>query len=277
MKVAAEIGESALNRALERAELTHSAIDALYVVSVTGVASPSLDARLINRMGLRADVKRTPIFGLGCVGGAVGLTRAADYVRAYPEAVAAIVAVEICSLTIQAEDLSEVNLIATGLFSDGAAAAILTGAGRKTQGPEILATRSAFYAETEQVMGWSISERGFAIVLSRELPRLIRERLRSDVDEFLASHGLKRCEIGCWVVHPGGPKIFEAVEAALELHGGELDTARECLAKSGNFSSGSVLHVLEDVMLNRRPRPGTYGLIVAMGPGFSSELILVRW
>src|SRR5271167_2661672 len=149
LKVATELGERAIDGALERAGLERHDLDALYVVSVTGVASPSLDARLINRMGLRPDIKRTPIFGIGCVGGAMGLTRAADYVLAYPKQVAVILSVELCSLTIQRDDLSTANLISTGLFGDGAAAAVVVAgaekaAGTLRHGPQILGCRSVF-------------------------------------------------------------------------------------------------------------------------------------
>jgi alkylresorcinol/alkylpyrone synthase len=277
MEVGEKIGEKAISAALERAALRPTDVDAIYVVSTTGIASPSLDARLVNRMGLRRDIKRTPIFGLGCVGGAVGITRAADYVRAYPKQRALLLSVELCSLTIQRNDLSAVNLISTGLFSDGAAAVVIEDGPVSSRGPEVVSSRSIFYPDTEEVMGWDISETGFEIVLSPQLPELIRTRLGADLDSFLAAHELSRRDIGSWVVHPGGPKILEAVEEALGLSGGELSVSWECLARFGNFSSGSVLRVLEDVMTVRRPATGTPGLIMAMGPGFCSELILVRW
>lgn len=277
LEIAGELGRKAIAAALERAGLALRDIDALFAISITGVASPSLDARLINLMGLRADIRRTPIFGLGCVGGAVGITRAADYVKAYPAQTAVLLAVELCSLTIQKDDVSPANLISTGLFSDGAAAVVLAGARRRSDGPEIVGSRSVFYPNTEDIMGWNISERGFAIVLSPQLPDLIRGRLAADLDAFLAEHELGRRDIGCWVMHPGGPKVIEAVEDALELRDGELAASWESLARFGNFSSGSVLRVLEEVMINRRPTPGTPGVIMAMGPGFCSEMILVRW
>jgi alkylresorcinol/alkylpyrone synthase len=163
------------------------------------------------------------------------------------------------------------------LFSDGAAAAVVTGARRRADGPEIVASRSVFYPGTEDIMGWDISERGFAIVLSPRLPELIRGRLAVDIDSFLAEHELSRRDIGCWVTHPGGPKVLEAVEDALGLHAGELALSWESLARFGNFSSGSVLQVLEAALLGPRPAPGTAGLILAMGPGFCSEMILLRW
>ncbi len=275
--VAQELGEQALCRALHHAGLEPKNLGALFFTSVTGISSPSIDALLINRMGLPANIKRLPIFGLGCVAGAAGIARAADYVRAYPSQAAALVSVELCSLTIQREDLTVANLISSGLFADGSAAVIVTGDDVNATGPEIVATRSVFYPDTEQMMGWKVSEKGFNIVLSPEVPVLIREHLGQDVDAFLADHGHKRSDIGSWVLHTGGPKVLEATAAALDLHNGQLDASWDCLKKVGNLSSASVLVVLEDVMRNRRPEPGTLGLLAAMGPGFCSELVLLKW
>ncbi len=277
IQVAQELGEQALCRALHHAGLEPKNLGALFFTSVTGISSPSIDALLINRMGLPQNIKRLPIFGLGCVAGAAGIARAADYVRAYPEQAAALVSVELCSLTIQREDLSVANLISSGLFADGSAAVVVTGDELQATGPEIVATRSVFYSETEQMMGWKVSERGFSIVLSPQVPTLIRENLGKDVDAFLADHGHKRSEIGSWVLHTGGPKVLEATADALNLHDGQLDASWDCLKKVGNLSSASVLVVLEDVMRNRRPEPGTIGLLAAMGPGFCSELVLLKW
>ncbi len=277
IQVAQELGEQALCRALLEAQLDRARLGALFFTSVTGISSPSIDALLINRMGLPANIRRVPIFGLGCVAGAAGIARAADYVRAYPSQAAALVSVELCSLTIQRDDLSVANLISSGLFGDGSAAVIVTGSELSADGPEILATRSIFYPQTEQMMGWKVSEKGFRIVLSPEVPILIRERLGPDVDQFLADHGHTRSEIGSWVLHTGGPKVLEATAAALDLHNGQLDASWDCLKRVGNLSSASVLVVLEDVMKNRRPEPGTLGLLAAMGPGFCSELVLLQW
>jgi alkylresorcinol/alkylpyrone synthase len=277
IEVARELGEQALCRALHHAGLGPKDLGALFFTSVTGISSPSIDALLVNRMGLSPNIKRLPIFGLGCVAGAAGIARAADYVRAYPAQAAALVSVELCSLTIQREDLTVANLISSGLFADGSAAVIVTGDDLKATGPEIVATRSVFYPETEQMMGWKVSERGFNIVLSPEVPVLIRENLGSNVDAFLADHGHKRSDIGSWVLHTGGPKVLEATADALDLHDGQLDASWDCLKKVGNLSSASVLVVLEDVMRNRRPEPGTLGILAAMGPGFCSELVLLKW
>lgn len=288
IEVAQDVGERAVREALERAALDVDRVDALFSTTVTGIATPSLDARLMNRLGLPPRVRRTPLFGLGCVAGAAGIARAADYVRAYPEQVAVLLSVELCSLTLQREDLSVPNLIATGLFGDGAAAVVIAGenvaagledTGSKT-GPQVLASRSIFYPDSEEVMGWEISERGFQIVLSADVPQVVEEHLRRDVDAFLDDHGLTRADIGSWVCHPGGPKVLEAMERSLELPDGALDLTWHSLREVGNLSSTSVLLVLRDTLDaadGERPTPGTRGLLLALGPGFCSELVLLEW
>jgi alkylresorcinol/alkylpyrone synthase len=287
IRVAQELGEQALCRALQSAGIKTDDLGCLLFTTVTGVASPSIDGMLINRMKLPTQIRRTPIFGLGCVAGAAGIARAADYVKAYPKKAAALVSVELCSLTLQREDLSVANLISSGLFADGSAAVIVMGdefessdkgvRSSQVKGPEILATRSIFYPATEDMMGWNISEKGFRIILSTEVPKLIRENLGRDVDAFLADYGHQRSDLKSWVLHTGGPKVLEASADALGLHNGQLDASWDCLKKVGNLSSASVLCVLEDVMKNRRPEPGTLGLLAAMGPGFCSELLLLQW
>lgn len=277
IQVAQELGEQALCRALHHAGVEASGLGALFFTSVTGISSPSIDALLINRMGLSKNIRRLPIFGLGCVAGAAGIARAADYVRAYPAQAAALVSVELCSLTIQRDDLSVANLISSGLFADGSAAVIVTGDEVSAIGPEIVATRSVFYPDTEEMMGWNVSEKGFRITLSPDVPVLIREHLGQDVDAFLSDHGHSRSDVGSWVLHTGGPKVLEATAAALGLNNEQLDASWDCLKRVGNLSSASVLVVLEDVMRNRRPEPGTLGVLAAMGPGFCSELVLLKW
>jgi alkylresorcinol/alkylpyrone synthase len=280
IRVAQEIGGAAVLEALERAGLTPADVDALVFVTVTGVATPSIDARLMNRLGLPPRVKRMPIFGLGCVAGAAGIARAADYVRGFPDQVAVLLSVELCSLTLQPEDLSIPNLIASGLFGDGAAAVVVTGEDRpagETSGPRVVATRSVFYPDSERVMGWDISETGFKIVLSGDVPVVAREKLRPDVDAFLADQGLTRADISSWVCHPGGPKVLEAMQESLELPQGALDVTWRSLREVGNLSSTSVLLVLEETLANHRPPPGSWGMLLAMGPGFCSELVLLQW
>jgi alkylresorcinol/alkylpyrone synthase len=277
IRVAQDVGAEAVRDALERAGLTTRDVAALITVTVTGVATPSLDARLMNRLGLPPGVKRLPIFGLGCVAGAAGISRAADYVRAYPDHAAVLLSVELCSLTLQRQDLSIPNLIATGLFGDGAAAVVVTGDARPSDGPQVLATRSVFYPDTEDVMGWDVSERGFGIVLSADVPKMVTDNLRRDVDLFLADHGLERGDVVSWVCHPGGPKVLLAMEEALELDSDALAVTWRSLREVGNLSSSSVLLVLQETMAEHRPTPGSYGMITAMGPGFCSELVLLRW
>jgi alkylresorcinol/alkylpyrone synthase len=278
IETAQELGQEAICRALNAAGIERDRIAALFFVSISGISSPSIDARLVNRMQLNRNIKRIPIFGLGCVGGASGLARAADYVRAYPDEMAVLLSVELCSLTLQQDDLSMANLISVGLFGDGAAAAVVAGARVSGgNGPEIMATRSVFYPDTERVMGWDISEKGFQIVLSKQVPEVIEENLGRDVDSFLGDHNLARGDIGSWVLHTGGPRVLEATAAALGLPDGTLEVSWQCLRRTGNLSSASVLFVLEEVMKNRRPAAGTWGLLAAMGPGFCSELVLLRW
>ncbi len=277
ISTAQELGQCAISRALTAAGLDVRDIGAIFFTSVTGISSPSIDALLINRMGLSPNIRRVPMFGLGCVAGAAGIARAADYVRAYPDQVAIILAVELCSLTLQREDMSMASLISSGLFGDGAAAVIVAGSDCGLNGPKILDTRSVFYPDTEEMMGWEISEKGFRIVLSPEVPNLIQRQLGADVDKFFRDLGRSREEIGSWVLHTGGPKVLQATAAALGLENGELAASWDCLRRTGNLSSASVLVVLEEVMKNRRPAPGTLGLLAAMGPGFCSELVALEW
>ncbi|MFW6084070.1 MAG: type III polyketide synthase [Gemmatimonadota bacterium] len=280
-----DLGERAVRDGLATAGLGTADVDHLFFVSVTGVATPSLDAGLANRLGLRSDVKRTPIFGLGCVAGAAGVARAADYLRAFPDQVAVLLSVELCSLTLQRDDLSMANLIASGLFGDGAAAVVLVGAEHERNGvpatnrsraPEVLATRSVFYPDTEEMMGWRIGSDGFRVVLSPDVPEVVGSNVRGDVESFLADHDLSLDDVSTWVAHPGGPRILEAMEAALELPDDALARSWRSLAAIGNLSSASVLMVLADTMEEGRPERGDHGLMLAMGPGFCSELVLLR-
>jgi alkylresorcinol/alkylpyrone synthase len=277
IRVAQDVGELAIRRALEGAGLAVGDIGAIFFVSVTGIATPSIDARLSNRMSFPPTVKRNPIFGLGCVAGAAGIARAADYVKAFPDEVAILLAVELCSLTLQREDLSLPNLIASGLFGDGAAAAVIAGDRVQAPGPRILATRSVFYPDTEGAMGWDISERGFKIVLDPSVPELARNQLPKDVDAFLAENGLSRADVRTWVCHPGGPKVLDAVADGLGLEREQLELSWRSLGEVGNLSSASVLFVMADTMRERPGKAGEKGVLLAMGPGFCSELVLFEW
>jgi alkylresorcinol/alkylpyrone synthase len=283
IKNAVELGETCITRALEPLGLTAANVSAIFFATVTGVASPTIDARLINRMPFPAKVKRTPIFGLGCVAGAAGIARACDYVRGFPDQIALLLSVELCSLTWQDNDQSIANLISCGLFGDGAAAVVVTGddvvlpATTMLPGPSVLATRSTFYRNTEHVMGWDIGDTGFTIVLSPDVPKVVMENLRGDAESFLTESGLGLADISSYIFHSGGPKVLEAVEASLELPKDALKASWESLRDVGNLSATSVLMVLADTLANRRGAAGSYSSLAAMGPAFCLELVLLRW
>jgi alkylresorcinol/alkylpyrone synthase len=281
LEVGADLGWRAVDEALRRSGVSGADVDVILCTSVTGVGAPSLDARLAPRLGLRPDVKRLPIFGLGCVAGAAGIARLHDHLVGHPDDVAVLLSVELCSLTLQPDDASPANLVASGLFGDGAAAVVLLGERRAEQlalsgAPRVVDTRSRLYAGTEHVMGWQIGGSGFRIVLDASVADVVEAHLGDDVRLLLAEHDLKTVDVGAWVAHPGGPKVLTAVQRALELRDGALDVTWECLREAGNLSSASVLHVLERT-LARGVTPGTPGLLLAMGPGFCAELVLLEW
>ncbi|WP_067179321.1 type III polyketide synthase [Microtetraspora niveoalba] len=275
---AADLGAEAVAAALEAAGLDGSDVDMIIVASTTGVAAPSLDARMAGRLGLRPDVKRVPVFGLGCVAGAAGISRLHDYLRGAPRDVAVLLTVELCSLTLQRDDSSIANLIASGLFGDGAAAVVACGDERPGSGPAVVATRSRLYPASERVMGWDVRDSGFQVVLDVRIPELVRTHLADDMRGFLSDQGLSIEDVTAWVCHPGGPKVLQAVAAALRLPDGALDVTWRSLAEAGNLSSASVLFVLRDTLSSPHPPPpGSPGVLLAMGPGFCSELVLLRW
>ncbi|MEU4406899.1 3-oxoacyl-[acyl-carrier-protein] synthase III C-terminal domain-containing protein [Streptosporangium sp. NPDC023963] len=368
VETAVELGAEAVGGALRDAGVLPEDVDMILFTSVTGVAAPSVDARLAGRLGLRPDVKRIPVFGLGCVAGAAGIARLHDYLRGWPDHLAVLLSVELCSLTLQRGDASVANMVASALFGDGATAVVACGdewrprrtgssaasraagangasattrpagpagssppnsapaahhrfplsgasasssspapsgfarsspatgapvthrppsepAGRyelpepqvTMTGPVVVASRSHLYPESEHVMGWHVGDTGFRVVLDASVPEVVRTYLADDVHGFLGDHGLRVEDVTAWVCHPGGPKVLEAVAETLRLPEGALDLTWRSLAAIGNLSSSSVLHVLRDTLTLRPPPPGTPGLLLAMGPGFCSELVLLRW
>jgi alkylresorcinol/alkylpyrone synthase len=277
IRASVDLGEQVVRKALDKAGITARDVDHIFFVTVTGLATPSIEARLANRLGFRSDLKRTPIFGMGCVAGAAGTARAADYLRAFPGHTALVLSVELCSLTLQREDLSIPNIIASGLFGDGAACLVMQGAQVEAKGPRAVASQAVFYPDTERVMGWDIVDSGFKVVLSAKVPHLVRDHIRADVDGFLASHGLKRSDIRHWVAHTGGPKVLQAFEESLELPRRVLARSWASLKEVGNLSSASVLFVLGETLEAQEAQPGDWGVMMAMGPGFCAELVLLRW
>ena len=276
IEVASDLAERALRTALAACGLEAPDVDFVMFTSVTGISAPSVDALLVQRLGLRSDVKRLPSFGLGCVAGAAGLARVHDYLVGHPQQVGVLLSVELCSLTLQQGDETMANFVATGLFGDGASAVVLVGDDRDEPGPRIVDTRSAFYPDTTDVIGWNVGGTGFEIVLTAGVADVIERHFPAETDAFLSDNGLRKVDVTTWLAHPGGPRVLEAFASALELPASAFEKSWASLERVGNLSSSAVLHVLADTM-DAGVAPGSRGLLFALGPGVSAEFVLLEW
>ena len=263
--------EKAAVACMDRAGLDPDEIDAVVTVSTTGIATPSLDAILAGRLGLRSDVRRLPVFGLGCAGGVIGLARAADLARAAPKSRVLLLVVELCALCFRRDDASKSNVVATALFGDGAAAAIVSCAGDETR-PAIGVAGEHLFPDSLDVMGWEVAEDGLKALFSRDIPTLVRAEMGGLVRQFLAVQGMTLGDIKQFVCHPGGAKVISALEETFELASGALDTARGVLRDYGNMSAVSVLFVLD-----RALAAGISGrtLMTSLGPGFTAAYLML--
>jgi len=272
---AVELGLEVTAQALLQAGMLPSDVDLLITVSCTGVMIPSLDAYLATEMGFRPDVRRLPITELGCAAGAAGLGRAWEYLLAFPDRTALLVAVELPTLTFQRKDFSQANLISAVLFGDGAAGVVVTG--REAAGPRVVASESFLFPNSLDAMGFDLRDSGFHIVLSKDVPQLIRERVKGLVESFLARQGMLREDLSAFLLHPGGQKLLSFLEAELELSHSDTEISWDVLRRFGNLSSASVLFILQETLASREMPSGSYGLLMAFGPGFTAEMILLQW
>jgi alkylresorcinol/alkylpyrone synthase len=268
------LAEAAARRALDQAGIAADRLHAIVAVCTTGLATPSLDALLANRLGCRPNVVRLPVWGLGCAGGVAGLNRAAALAREGP---VLLVCLELCTLAFDvgaaagAGSGAKRAIVAASLFGDGCAAAVLAPDG---PGPRLVAGTSHLWPGTERVMGWDVADHGLDVVLSPDIPRIVRERLGEVVRPFLRAHGVERPD--AWVLHPGGAKVVEAYGEALGLGEAELRLATQTLARHGNMSSPTVLFALAQALEEGAIPPGGTALLAALGPGFAAELALLR-
>ncbi|MEL6444287.1 MAG: 3-oxoacyl-[acyl-carrier-protein] synthase III C-terminal domain-containing protein [Bacteroidota bacterium] len=309
-EIGVELGAQVLTRLFEQANIHASEVSMLLSACTTGIAVPTIDARIMNRVPFRSDLKRVPVYGLGCAAGAAGLARVADYLQGHPTEAAVLLCQEFCSLTIQKQDTTVANLIACGLFGDASAAVLMVGdehplAGKNTvaglptqidleqpegdgsapvatprpeaRGPQVLATRSVFFPESERTMGWDVTEMGMRIVLSAEVPDVAEAAVPPHVSALLAEHDLTLADVDRWLCHPGGPKVIGAIESGLGLDDAALAMSRDVLRRVGNVSSVSVLLILDRVLRQCDHDAGDTGVLLAMGPAFAADLALLRW
>lgn len=273
---ALDLSEKAARRALDRADVAPEEVGAIFFVSTTGLSTPSIDSKLLPRLGLSEHTRRVPVWGLGCAAGAGGLALAADHAKLYPQKAVLFVAVELCGLTFQWGDRSKASLVSVALFADGAAAAVLGSDGEGTSGPEILGGHSTTWRGTEDVMGWEVVESGLKVLLSRSVPEVVRSRVPENLRVACSSVGLAPEDLEHFVTHPGGAKVLDAFEEVLGLEPGGLHFSREVLREHGNISSVTVLFILERLLASGETSPGELGVVSSLGPGFSAEHVFFR-
>lgn len=271
------LGVECCNKCLALADISATDVDYVIFVSTTGLATPSIDARLINLLGMRSDIRRTPVWGLGCAGGVAGLSQAFHYLLGHPKERVLLVAIELCGLTFQQNDFSRSNFVATALFGEGAAAVLLSGDQTTDQGVEILDTRSTFWPDSLDVMGWNLMNSGLQVVFSQSIPHIVETKARENLEGFLQAHKLNLDDMAYFVLHPGGAKVIEAYESALNVPADRFEICKDVLRRYGNMSSVSVLFVLDEHMRQFGAGTGKFGVVSALGPGFCSESMLVRF
>ncbi|WP_409298167.1 type III polyketide synthase [Peribacillus sp. SCS-26] len=283
-----EHGAAAIQKCLSSGEflkrtVSEEEIDAIILISSTGMATPTIDARIMNKLPFSPHTKRIPIWGLGCAGGAAGLSRALDYCRAYPKSNVLVLAIELCSLTFQKDDRSKSNLVGTSIFADGIACALVSGEEshllkekKRKSTPELLASQSTLLGDSLDVMGWDIKDDGLYVIFSKDIPSLIENWLKPNVEKFLGSQHQQLGDIEHFIAHPGGRKVIDAYEKSLGFTEEKTRLSLEVLREHGNMSSATILYVLKRFMESDADA-GDLGLAAALGPGFSSELLLMRW
>ena len=272
------LSKSAISDCLEECGAEYPDFDHIIFVSSTGVTTPTVDAHLVNELKLDRHIKRTPLWGLGCVGGATGLSRALEYTTAHPDSAVMVVCVEICSLAFQKEDYSKSNIVSLALFSDGAAACLVAGSAHKLyvqSDINLLGSHTTTYDNTLDVMGWEIVENGFKAIFSKDIPTIVRDKVSPNVLEILRAHGLSPDDLKHFILHPGGPKVLKAYEESLGRAEGTFEDSRKVLREHGNMSSPTVLYVLKEFITQGDYKAGDYGIVSALGPGFTSELLMI--
>jgi len=279
------LGAQAITNCLRKVKMLPSDIDIFIFVTSTGIATPSMDAYLYNLLGMKPSIIRMPLWGLGCAGGVSGISRARELATAYPESKILVCCVELAGFSFILNDYSKANLIATSLFADGAGAALIIGdkikdlsytEDNEKRMPQILDSQSYLWSDSLDIMGWNVQNEGLMVVFSRDIPSLVTQSAKSQVESFIQGHQLTLKDISRYITHPGGMKVLKAYETALNLKPNDLAIARDVLKNHGNMSSATVFYILEKE-LNKRHNPDEYGIILALGPGFSCEQVLLQW